>query len=128
MADQTALTAIGSSGARQCQQDRRGERQQSNVPAAPDRLAPKRSVRRPAARQRPLPDAEIVGGEVSFWTSLASRHSITSSALFAERDLWNVRSRPHPIVTFAALMIGVQRAISLFTNAASGCGPRLSLP
>src|SRR5215813_6951841 len=39
-----------------------------------------------------------------------------------------VRSGPHPIVTFAALMIGVQRAISLFTNAASGCWPRLSLP
>src|SRR5262249_26393586 len=36
-----------------------------------------------------------------------------NAADFAKRDLWNVRSGPHPIVTFAALMIGVQRAISL---------------
>src|SRR5262245_40939007 len=28
----------------------------------------------------------------------------------------------------AALMIGVQRAISLFTSAASGCCPRFALP
>src|SRR5215467_11221870 len=35
-------------------------------PAATDRLAPTRCVKLPAARQRPLPDAEIVGGEVSF--------------------------------------------------------------
>src|SRR5215472_6303087 len=51
-----------------------------------------------------------------------------NAADFAKRDLWNVRSGPHPIVTFAALIIGVQRAISLFTNTASGCWPRLSLP
>src|SRR6516164_457955 len=51
------------------------------APAAMDRLAPKRSVRRPAARQRPRPDAEIVCGEVSFLNlPLASHHSITSSA------------------------------------------------
>src|SRR5262249_47454465 len=81
MADRTALTAIGSSGARQCQQDRRGERQQSNVPAATDRLAPVRRVTRPGARQRLRPDAGIVfGGEVSF-LNLPSHHSITSSAV-----------------------------------------------
>jgi len=34
------------------------------TPAAPDRLAPARCWRRLAARQRPRPDAEIVGGEV----------------------------------------------------------------
>src|SRR2546430_14243213 len=81
MADRTALTAIGSSGARQCQHHRRGERQQSNVPAAPDRLAPTRRGIRSAAQQRPLPDARIGGGEVSFLNlPLASRHSITSLA------------------------------------------------
>src|SRR5262249_39858601 len=68
MADRTALTAIGSSGARQCQQDRRGERQQSNVPAAPDRLAPTRSARLPAGRRRSRPDAENFGGEGLFLT------------------------------------------------------------
>src|SRR6516162_3778580 len=83
MADRTALTAIGSSGARQCQQHRRGERQQSNVPAAPDRLAPTRRGIRSAAQQRSRPDAEIAfGGEVSFLNlPLASHHSITSSAV-----------------------------------------------
>src|SRR6516162_6334536 len=37
---------------------------------ASDRLAPKRSATGLGARQRPLPDAEICGGEVSFLTSL----------------------------------------------------------
>ena len=52
------------------------------APAATDRLAPKRRATRPAARQRPRPDAEIVfGGEVSSRTSLSrSLYSITSSA------------------------------------------------
>src|SRR5260221_410004 len=37
----------------------------SDAPAATDRLAPKRSATRPAARRHPLPDAEIVfGGRV----------------------------------------------------------------
>src|SRR6266481_6559738 len=54
----------------------------SDAPAASGRLAPKRSVRGPAARQRLRPDAEIVcGEEVSFLNlPLPSRHSITSSA------------------------------------------------
>src|SRR5262245_53700364 len=43
-----------------------GGSQRSCAPAASDRLAPKRSARRPAARQRPRPDAEKFGGEVSF--------------------------------------------------------------
>ena len=38
------------------------------APAATDRLAPSRCARRPAARQRPRPDAEICGGEVSLWS------------------------------------------------------------
>src|SRR5215472_13795913 len=36
----------------------------SDAPAATDRLAPARSATRPEARQRPPPDAEIVGGRV----------------------------------------------------------------
>src|SRR5712691_9359698 len=36
------------------------------APAATDRLARSQSASRPAARQRPRPDAEIAGGEVSF--------------------------------------------------------------
>src|SRR5262249_21503229 len=35
-----------------------------------DRLAPSRSATRPAAWQRPLRDARMHGGEISFWTSL----------------------------------------------------------
>jgi hypothetical protein len=40
--------------------------QQQIAPAAWDRLAPLRDATPPGARQRPRPDAEIVGGEVSF--------------------------------------------------------------
>jgi integrase len=36
--------------------------------------------------------------------------------------------KDHSYLTFAALMIGVQRAMSLFTNAARGCWPRFALP
>src|SRR5262245_28291053 len=39
-------------------------------PVATDRSAPARRARRQAARQRPLPDAEIGGGEVSWPPSL----------------------------------------------------------
>src|SRR5262245_53071843 len=46
---------------------------------ASGRLAPKRSARWPAERQRRQPDAENFGGEVSF--ELPSHHSITSSAV-----------------------------------------------
>src|SRR5262245_41743411 len=52
--------------------------ERSHVRVASDRLAPKRAAKRPAARQPPLPDAEIVYGEVSFEPPL--HHSITSSA------------------------------------------------
>src|SRR6516165_6684828 len=96
MADRTALTATGSSGARQCQQDRRRERQQSNVPAAPDRLAPTRSARLPAVRRRPRPDGENFGGEVS-------------SCCFPE--MLNA-SRIYSPLMFAALMIGHHFSIS----------------
>src|SRR3954454_21899368 len=33
----------------------------------------------------------------------------------------------HSALTFAAFMIGVHRAMSLFTSVASACGPRISL-
>src|SRR5438552_16950175 len=44
---------------------------------------------------------------------------------FAYRDLLNADG--HSALTFAALIIGVHRAMSLFTSSASGCGPRISL-
>ena len=44
----------------------RREWRRSSAPAASDRLAPRRSAGQPGARQRPLPDAEIDGGEVSW--------------------------------------------------------------
>src|SRR5215468_10106021 len=37
-----------------------------SAPGALDRIAPAQHAIRPAVRQRPRPDAEIVGGEVSF--------------------------------------------------------------
>src|SRR6266540_2179994 len=63
----------------------------------------------------------------------AAVHSITSSARadtrdFARRDLWNSTRLPsHSGLTFAALMIGAQRAISLFTSTASDGWPRRAL-
>jgi len=46
---------------------RAGGRERHNHPHWPmDRLAPKRNARRPGARQRPRPDGENFGGEVSF--------------------------------------------------------------
>jgi hypothetical protein len=42
-----------------------GGKGDDHTPAASERLAPKQSTTRPAARQRPLPDAENFGEEVS---------------------------------------------------------------
>ena len=58
-----------------------GNEDDQSAPAATDRLAPAPCATRPAARQRPRPDAEIVGGEVSSSPlRLAKVHSITSLA------------------------------------------------
>src|SRR5262252_6699595 len=66
---------------------------------------PAHSIRAPPeAQQRPLPDAENFGGEVS---SCCSPEMLNASRIYS------------PLI-FAALMIGIQRAISLFTSAASG--------
>src|SRR6516162_3571847 len=45
---------------------RQARTERSPAPDASDRPAPKRCATQPAARQRRRPDAEIVGGEVSF--------------------------------------------------------------
>src|SRR5262249_516845 len=70
MAGPAALITIDRSSARRCRAGCQGQTPRSSAPAATDRLAPARCARAPAARQRLLPDAEIVGGEVSFLTSL----------------------------------------------------------
>src|SRR5207302_7683085 len=62
---QAAPAAIAPSDARQCRFLRRGQTRRSSAPVATDRLAPKRSARRSAARQRRLPDAKTCGAEVS---------------------------------------------------------------
>src|SRR5262245_36193604 len=105
MTGRAVLTAIGPSGVRRYRiRLLRGHRQ-SNAPAASDRFAPLQSARRPAAWQRRRPDAENFGGEVS-------------SCCFPE--MLNASRIYFPLI-FAALMIDVQRAISLFPSAASGC-------
>src|SRR6516165_1350814 len=67
MAGRGALTAIVPSGARRCRMYRQRRMARSDAPAATDRFAPKRFATRPGARQRPRPDAENFGGEVSRW-------------------------------------------------------------
>ena len=69
---QAAPTAIDPSGARGCRPRCRRQSRRSGAPAASDRLAPVRRAIRPAARQRPLPDAEIDGAEVSWPVPLIS--------------------------------------------------------
>src|SRR5262245_64517586 len=81
MVDRGAPITTGLSGARTGRPRRPVEIQQSNAPAALDRLAPKQSARRPVARQRPRRDGQKFGGEVSFRSlPLWSAYSITSSA------------------------------------------------
>src|SRR6516164_1913372 len=64
MTGRAVLTAIGPSGVRRYRiRLLRGHRQ-SNAPAATDKFAPKRSVRRPGARQHRWPDAENFDGRV----------------------------------------------------------------
>src|SRR5262249_61152669 len=58
---------LGRRCARRCLWGRPPQTKRSSVPAAMDRLAPKRSATGPAARQRLLPDVEIGGGEASWW-------------------------------------------------------------
>src|SRR5262245_16661670 len=65
MAGQDVPIAIVLSAARQCHSRHRLQNPRSGALAGTDRLAPAQSAARPTARQRPRPDAEIVGGEVS---------------------------------------------------------------
>src|SRR5262249_28888571 len=46
----------------------------------------------------------------------------------SQYEVYGLSTQSYSKLTFAALIIGVQRAISFFTNAASGCGPRFVLP
>src|SRR5262245_12662097 len=66
MAGRGAPTAVGPSGARGRRPGRRRERGRPRALAAPDSFAPAQQATPPAARQRPRPDAENFGGEVSF--------------------------------------------------------------
>ncbi len=59
-----------------------GESRRSYVPAASDRFPPSRSAKRPGARQRPLPDAEILRGSFilpSRMRANANRRELTST-------------------------------------------------
>src|SRR5215467_1381874 len=53
------------------------------APAASDSFVPTRSAAWSVARQRRRPDAEIVGGEVSFRTSLTSFNRLVGAADYA---------------------------------------------
>src|SRR5262245_52026575 len=65
MAAQVAPKALVRLSETGCRSRRRRQMQQQIAPAASDRLVPKRNARRSAAWQRPRPDAENFGGEVS---------------------------------------------------------------
>src|SRR5262249_57372079 len=57
-----------------------GANEQSNAQAALDRPAPKQSATWPAARQRPLRDAENFGGGVS-WVQPPRRRTVNTEPL-----------------------------------------------
>src|SRR5439155_591066 len=69
MAGRAAPRAIDRTGVRGCRSNRRHQRRRRCAPVATDKSAPVRYAARTAARQRPPPDAEIVGGEVSLSAS-----------------------------------------------------------
>src|SRR5262249_56238023 len=71
--------AIGPSNGGRCRSRRREYTRQPSVPAASDRLVPKRSATRLEAWQRPQPDAGNFGGEVSL--SPIPRHATAKSRL-----------------------------------------------
>src|SRR5262245_11763605 len=64
-AGQAAPTATVQLGGHEGRRSRPAKNLRSSAPAASGRLAPTRCATRPAARQRPLRDAENFGGEVS---------------------------------------------------------------
>src|SRR5262249_7670797 len=62
-----------------------------------------------------------------FWFETAFDRQRSSGRIRNER-LWKCETRwRYSPLTFAAVMIGVQRAISLLTSTASGCLPRAAL-
>src|SRR4029453_9718903 len=77
MAGQDAPTAIVLSAVRRCRSRRRLRSPRSGAPAALDRFPLMRCATWPGARQRPLLDAEIVCGEVS-WCSLPGLRNIAA--------------------------------------------------
>src|SRR5262250_1151317 len=93
MTGRAVLTAIGPSGVRRYRiRLLRGHRQ-SNARAATDRLAPTRNAAQSAARQHPLPDAEIVGGEVSFEPPFTSFDHLVGAREEGRRNFYAERPR-----------------------------------
>src|SRR5215510_16065119 len=83
MAGRDALRAIDPSDAPECRSGHPARSQRQCAPAAPDKLVPKQNARRPGARQRRQPDAEICGGEVS-WRSSQKEFNAKRCALAAK--------------------------------------------
>src|SRR5262249_15386467 len=77
----------------------------STVPAATDRLAPWRTARRSALRQRLRPDGEIVGGEVSFEPFLSRFTSLDHLVGEGQQRRWDVEAKPY----IAAFRDGLQK-------------------
>src|SRR5262245_20680935 len=119
MAGPAAPIATDRSGARGCLSYPLRQRRRRCAPAARDRLAPSQRATEPAARQRPRPDAENFGGEVSFrYLPLWSVYSITSSAL-ASSDAGTVRPS---IVAVSALMTS-SNLVDCTTGKSAGLAP-----
>ncbi len=82
------------------------------------RLAPSRCAIRPGARRRPRPDAEIVGGEVSFLNlPFRSRHSITSASNCNELDT----SRPSTLAVWR--LMTNSNLVDCKTGSSAGLAP-----
>ena len=77
-----ARTSFARSGGRIYPSDHRARMERSHARVASDRLALSPTVRPPAARQRPLRDAENFGGEVSM--SPIPRHATAKSRLLMQ--------------------------------------------
>src|SRR6516165_11991686 len=93
MAGPAARTTIDPSDGRRGQCRRRGRTARSPEQDASDRLAPERYARRPAARQRPRPDAEIDGAAGSW--RLAPRQAQGEHRTFARLARHGHVAAPH---------------------------------
>ena len=126
-----APRAIARSGEQRCRSHRRGRTRRRCGPAGSDRSAPSRCVLHPAARPRPLPEAETVGVGVSLSSLLQSFEQQQRRSRVAEIDGAVLHGIPARDGTrhaeHGAMRAGAQAAPGPTSNGAM-CRPSVEVP